>query len=107
MRHTLMPCVAPAAAAAAAQNALLTETPPYYNMMAKFAAKGPLAAVLYASSGKRPALPTSDVVPADSPLRKLVTDCWDADPTRRPTMRRVLEVLKDCPFEDRDLNEEA
>ena len=46
-------------------------------------------------------------MPADSPLRKLVTDCWDADPTRRPTMRRVLEVLKDCPFEDRDLNEEA
>lgn len=87
-----------------AQNELLTETPPYYSQMARFAGKGPLAAVLYASTGKRPALPANDVVPADSPLRKLVTDCWNADAALRPTMRRVLEVLKDCPFVDRDLS---
>ena len=55
-----------------------------------------------AMTGKRPEFPTKDSLSeADAALRRLVVDCWDGDPEKRPAfveiIARLEELLKKMP----------
>lgn len=60
-----------------------------------------IAAREAATIGLRPSFPNRVLSEADAALRRLVTDCWDGDPEKRPSfveiITRLEELLKKMP----------
>lgn len=67
---------------------------------------GPLAIMLSIISGERPSLSAMSHV--DTWVRKLIVQCWDGEPAKRPKMIQVLQTLQrsdpDLLFKSADLD---
>ena len=75
-------------------NELIAEEEPFSDQYANFAGRGPFGATNYARQGMRPTM--SETTP--KLVKQLITICWAAEPTRRPTFERIISFIEDTRF---------
>ena len=75
-------------------NELIAEEEPFSDQYANFAGRGPFGAANYARQGMRPTM--SKITP--NSVKQLITSCWTAEPTRRPTFERIISLIEDVSF---------
>ena len=75
-------------------NELIAEEEPFSDQYANFVGRGPFGAANYARQGKRPTM--SKTTP--NSVKQLITSCWTAEPTRRPTFERIISLIENASF---------
>ncbi len=75
------------------QNEVMVEEEPFSQNYRDFIGRGPFAAALFAQAGKRPAMCTGTQVP-----NALISDCWQADASKRPSMDAIVARLRERTF---------
>lgn len=53
--------------------------------------------VVAVTNGETPSPQDYTELPAADPLWNILKECWDAEPTKRPTMVEVLDKVRDFP----------
>jgi mitogen-activated protein kinase kinase kinase 7 len=75
-------------------NEVIMEEEPYSDQYANFTGRGVFGAANYAKQGKRPTV--SQKTPKI--VEDLITKCWAADPTSRPTFEEIIKVINNPNF---------